>query len=62
MAAGRDCLRSSHAGRLMGEAASLRMVSKTDPAVQAAWDSEGEQVVHAQAVRPQIPVVSAPAT
>lgn len=62
MAAGRDCLRTSHAGRLMGEAASLRTVSETDPAVQAAWDSEGDDAVREPAARPQIPVVSAPPT
>ncbi len=45
MAAGRDCLRTSHAGRLMVEAASLRTVSETDRAVQAAWDSEGDDEV-----------------
>ncbi|MEV8032330.1 hypothetical protein ACFYW8_21835 [Streptomyces sp. NPDC002742] len=52
MAAGRDCLRTSHAGRLMVEAASLRMVSETDRAVQAAWDSEGDDAVREPAARP----------
>lgn len=62
MAAGRDCLRTSHADRLMVEAASLRTVSETDRAVQAAWDSEGDDAVREPSVRPQIPVVSAPPT
>ncbi|WP_192582517.1 hypothetical protein [Streptomyces triticiradicis] len=62
MAAGRDCLRTSYAGRLMVEAASLRTVSETDRAVEAAWDPEGDQAVREPAVRPQIPVVSAPPT
>ncbi|MFF1405911.1 hypothetical protein [Streptomyces sp. NPDC058294] len=35
MAAGRDCLRSSHVDRLMAEAARLRTVSETGPTVQA---------------------------
>ncbi|MEV6020090.1 MULTISPECIES: hypothetical protein [unclassified Streptomyces] len=60
MAAGRDCLRTPHAGRLMVEAASLRTVSETDRAVEAAWDSERDPAVREPAVRPQIPVVSAP--
>jgi hypothetical protein len=62
MAAGSDCLRTSHAGRLMVEAAILRTVSESDRAVQAAWDSEGAPVVREPAVRPRIPVVSAPPT
>lgn len=37
MAAGRDCLRTSHVGRLMMEAARLRTVSEADPAGQTAW-------------------------
>ncbi|WP_329528070.1 hypothetical protein [Streptomyces sp. NBC_01462] len=40
MAAGRKCLRTSHVGRLMVEAARLRTVSETDRTVQAAWDSD----------------------
>ncbi|WP_405915549.1 hypothetical protein [Streptomyces sp. NBC_00728] len=59
MAAGRDCLRTSHADRLMVEAASLRTVSETDRAVQAAWDSEGDDALGEPAARPRIPVVSA---
>jgi hypothetical protein len=62
MAAGRDCLRTSHADRLMVQAASLRTVSETDRAVEAAWASEGDDAVRDPAARPQIPVVSAPQT
>lgn len=62
MAAGRDCLRTSHAVRLMVEAANLRTVSETDRAVQAAWDADGDDVVREPSARPQIPVVSAPPT
>ncbi|MER5380238.1 hypothetical protein ABT040_08145 [Streptomyces sp. NPDC002688] len=62
MAAGRDCLRTAHVGRLMVEAASLRTVSETDRAVQAAWDSEGDHEVRDPAARPQIPAISAPPT
>ncbi|MFJ6836377.1 hypothetical protein [Streptomyces sp. NPDC091209] len=62
MAAGKDCLRTSHAVRLMVEAASLRTVSETDRAVQAAWDADGDPTVHESDARPQIPVVSAPPT
>ncbi|MET9898182.1 hypothetical protein [Streptomyces sp. NPDC006446] len=62
MAAGRDCLRTAHVGRLMVEAASLRTVSETDRAVRAAWDSEGDHEVRDPAARPQIPAVSAPPT
>lgn len=58
MAAGRHCLRTSHVGRLMVEAARLRTVSETDRAVQAAWDSEGDHEVRDPAARPQIPAVS----
>ncbi|WP_328478788.1 hypothetical protein OHS71_09480 [Streptomyces sp. NBC_00377] len=62
MAAGRDCLRTSHVNRLMVEAALLRTMSETDSAVQAAWDSEEDHEVRDPAARPQIPAVSAPPT
>lgn len=58
MAAGRDCLRTPHVGRLMVEVAHLRTVSETGRAVQAAWDSEGDHEVRDPAARPQIPAVS----
>lgn len=62
MAAGRDCLRTSHVHRLMVDAARLRTMSETDSAVQAAWDSEEDHEVRDPAARPQIPAVSAPPT
>ncbi|MFF7639603.1 hypothetical protein [Streptomyces canus] len=62
MAAGRDCLRSSHTHRLMVDAARLRTVSETGPDVQAAWESEEDHEVRDPAPRPQIPIVSAPPT
>ncbi|MFF3565410.1 hypothetical protein ACFYXS_35750 [Streptomyces sp. NPDC002574] len=62
MAAGRDCLRTSHVHRLMAEAALLRTMSETDPAVQAAWYSEEGHEVRDPAARPRIPAVSAPPT
>ncbi|MFG2353227.1 hypothetical protein [Streptomyces sp. NPDC048521] len=62
MAAGRDCLRTSHVNRLMAEAAFLRTMSETESAVQAAWDSEEDHEVRDPAARPQIPAVSAPPT
>jgi hypothetical protein len=58
MAGGRDCLRTSHVDRLMADAARLRTVSETSPAVQAAWDSEEDHEVRDPAARPQIPAVS----
>ncbi|MFF7753315.1 hypothetical protein ACFZCP_29695 [Streptomyces sp. NPDC007971] len=60
MAAGRDCLRTSHVHRLMAEAALLRTMSETDSAVQAAWDSEEDHEVRDPAARPQIPAVYVP--
>ncbi|MFI9802933.1 hypothetical protein ACIHEJ_00895 [Streptomyces sp. NPDC052301] len=62
MAAGRDCLRTSHVHRLMVDAARLRTVSETDSAVQAAWDSEEDHEVRDPAARPQIPAVYVPPT
>jgi hypothetical protein len=62
MAAGRDCLRTSHVHRLMAEAALLRTMPETDSLVQAAWDSEEDHEVRDPAARPQIPAVSAPPT
>ncbi|MFF7981795.1 hypothetical protein ACFZDK_22160 [Streptomyces sp. NPDC007901] len=62
MAAGRDCLRTSHVHRLMVDAARLRTMSETDSAVQAAWDSEEDHEVPYPAACPQIPAVSAPPT
>ncbi|MFE2583835.1 hypothetical protein [Streptomyces sp. NPDC059378] len=62
MAAGSDCLRTSHTDRLMAEAASLRTVSQTARAVQAAWDAEGDPALREPTARPRIPVVSAPPT
>jgi hypothetical protein len=62
MAAGRDCLRTSHVHRLMVDAARLRTMSETDSAVQAAWDSEEDHEVRDPAARSQIPAASAPPT
>ncbi|MFG2731720.1 hypothetical protein [Streptomyces canus] len=57
MAAGRDCLRTSHVHRLMVEAALLRTMSETDSPVQAAWASEEDHEARDPAARPQIPAV-----
>ncbi|WP_316778654.1 hypothetical protein [Streptomyces sasae] len=62
MAAGRDCLRTSHVDRLMAEAARLRTASEADPAGQTAWDSEEDHEVRDPAARPQIPAVYVPPT
>ena len=62
MAAGKDCLRTSHVQFLMVEASRLRMVSETDPAVQAAWDLEDEHKVRDPAARSHLPAVSVPST
>ncbi|RPE39914.1 hypothetical protein EDD90_2938 [Streptomyces sp. Ag109_O5-1] len=62
MAAGRDCLRTSHVDRLMADAARLRTVSEAGPAGHTAWDSEAwdseeDHEVRDPAARPQIPAV-----
>ncbi|WP_037620027.1 DUF5994 family protein [Streptomyces aureus] len=59
MAAASDPLGTSTASRLMEEAASLRTVSETDGAVEAAWDSEGGHEARDPAARPRIPTVTA---
>lgn len=59
MAAASDPLGMSTASRLMEEAARLRMVSETDRAVEAVWDSEGGHEARDPAARPRIPTVTA---
>ncbi|MGW0735005.1 DUF5994 family protein [Streptomyces sp. NPDC002851] len=59
MAAASDPLGTSTASRLMEAAASLRTVSETDRAVEAAWESEGGHAAHDPAAGPRIPTVTA---
>ncbi|MET9969845.1 DUF5994 family protein [Streptomyces sp. NPDC006356] len=60
MAAVSDPLGTSTASWLMEEAARLRMVSETDRAVEAVWDSEGGHEAREPATGPRIPAVTAP--
>ena len=58
MTAASDPLGTSTASRLMEQAARLRTVTKTDPAVEAVWDSEGGHEARDPAARPRIPAVT----
>ncbi|MEE1831570.1 DUF5994 family protein [Streptomyces sp. SP17KL33] len=60
MAAASDPLGTSTASWLMEEAARLRMVSETDRAVEAVWDSEGGHEAREPATGPRIPAAPAP--